>query len=157
RQLRTLGVALRSYNDTYGHLPPPAIVGKNGKPLLSWRVAILPYIEQHELYKQFKLDEPWDSPHNKKLIARMPDVFAAAGKTPRPGMTYYQYIVGPGAVFRHNRLKPGGISTPGGSGGMAPPGMGFPAGGMRPSGGPGGFPGAGSGGRPGTSGFPGGG
>ena len=49
-----------------------AIADSTGKPGLSWRVAILPYLEQDTLYKQFKLDEPWDSPHNKKLIRQMP-------------------------------------------------------------------------------------
>jgi hypothetical protein len=68
-------------------------------PLLSWRVAILPYIEQTTLYKQFKLDEPWDSEHNKKLLEIMPKVYApVAGKT-KPGMTYYQVFVGKNAPF----------------------------------------------------------
>ena len=52
-----------------------AIVDKKGKKLLSWRVQILPYIEQDNLYKQFKLDEPWDSEHNKKLIRQMPRIY----------------------------------------------------------------------------------
>ena len=42
---------------------------------MSWRVAILPYIDQHGLYKQFHLDEPWDSEHNKPLMAKMPAVY----------------------------------------------------------------------------------
>src|SRR5262245_11036025 len=65
--LKQIGLALHNYHDTYGKLPPAAICDKAGKPLLSWRVAILPFIEQNALYKQFKLDEPWDSEHNKKL------------------------------------------------------------------------------------------
>ena len=56
-------------------MPPPAIYSKDGKPLLSWRVAVLPYIEQGPLYNQFKLDEPWDSAHNKKLLALMPKLY----------------------------------------------------------------------------------
>ena len=55
-----------------GHLPPPAIYGKDGKALLSRRVALLPYMEQEALYKEFHLDEPWDSEHNKTLIEKMP-------------------------------------------------------------------------------------
>ncbi len=58
-----------------GAFPTAAILDKNGKPLLSWRVALLPYIEQDALYRQFKLDEPWDSEHNKKLIAQMPKIY----------------------------------------------------------------------------------
>ena len=54
---------------------PRDITGKNGKPLLSWRVAILPYVEQGRLFDKFKLDEPWDSPHNKELLKYMPPVY----------------------------------------------------------------------------------
>src|SRR5439155_13938759 len=64
------------------------------------RVAILPYVEEHELYKQFKLDEPWDSEHNKKLLEKMPKVYAPVGvKTRAPHTTFYQAFVGPGAAF----------------------------------------------------------
>jgi hypothetical protein len=69
-------------------------------PLLRWRVAILPFIEEQKLYLEFKLDEPWDSDHNKKLIPRMPKVYAPVrGKTKEPGMTYYQVFVGKDAPF----------------------------------------------------------
>jgi hypothetical protein len=74
--LRQIGIAMHNYHDVYRGLPPRAIFDDDGKPLLSWRVAILPYIEQQDLYEQFHLDEPWDSEHNKKLIARMPEVYA---------------------------------------------------------------------------------
>ena len=69
--LKQLMIALHSYHDVNGHFPAD-IRDKDGKPLLSWRVEILPYIEQQNLYKQFKLDEPWDSEHNKKLVDKMP-------------------------------------------------------------------------------------
>jgi hypothetical protein len=60
----------------------------------------LPFIEEGQLYEQFKLDEPWDSAHNKKLLAKMPKVFApVVGKAPIEGGTYYQGLVGPGALF----------------------------------------------------------
>jgi hypothetical protein len=58
------------------HLPPAAICDQDGKPLLSWRVAILPYLDEKDLYDQFHLDEPWDSPHNRELIKKMPTIFA---------------------------------------------------------------------------------
>ncbi len=51
---------MHNYHDTNGSMPPAAVCDKTGKPLLSWRVLILPYVEQDELYKEFKLDEPWD-------------------------------------------------------------------------------------------------
>jgi hypothetical protein len=71
--LKQLAISMHNYNDVYGgKLPAHAIYSKDGRtPLLSWRVAILPYMEQDHLYKQFHLDEPWDSEHNKKLIPLM--------------------------------------------------------------------------------------
>jgi len=77
--LKQMGLAAHAYHDTNGTLPPAAITDKRGKPLLSWRVAILPYVEQQQLYNQFKLDEPWDSPNNIKLLPLMPKLYAAPG------------------------------------------------------------------------------
>jgi hypothetical protein len=76
-----------------------------GKALLSWRVTLLPYLGEDNLYRQFKLDEPWDGPHNKKLLERMPKVYAAPGvKTREPYTTFYQIFVGPGAPFEKHQL-----------------------------------------------------
>jgi hypothetical protein len=75
--LKQIGLAMHNYHDTHGRLPPQAIRGKDGKPLLSWRVAILPFLSADPLYKEFRLDEPWDSEHNKTLIERMPPVLAS--------------------------------------------------------------------------------
>jgi hypothetical protein len=58
-----------------GALPAVASLDKAGKPLLSWRVHLLPYLDEEKLYKEVHLDEPWDSDHNKKLLAKMPRVF----------------------------------------------------------------------------------
>ena len=92
--LRQIGFALHNAHDTYKYFPPAALCDKQGKPCLSWRVAILPYLGQPNLYNQFKLDEPWDSPHNIKLLAQMPKVYAAPGLTTKePGLTYYQGFI----------------------------------------------------------------
>jgi RNA polymerase sigma factor (sigma-70 family) len=172
QQLRTLGAAILNYHAAFGHLPAPAMVDEKAKPLLSWRVAILPFLEQNELYRQFKLDEPWDGPHNKKLLAKMPAVFAPVRKTRAATATYFQYIVGPEAIFTSHRLRgssafggfgPGaGPGFPGGMGG-GPAGLGMPGMGGRPGmggsgpGGPRGGPAPGGMGPPGGSGlgFPG--
>src|SRR5262245_59728137 len=74
--LKMVRLAMHNFHDAMGRFPAATAYAKNGKPLLSWRVAILPYIEEDALYRQFKLDEPWDSPHNKKLIAKMPKIYA---------------------------------------------------------------------------------
>jgi hypothetical protein len=75
--LKQLAIAMHMFHDNYAHLPPQAIRSKDGKPLLSWRVAILPYVGQQPLYNEFHLDEPWDSEHNKKLIEKMPAMLAS--------------------------------------------------------------------------------
>jgi hypothetical protein len=90
-----------NYHDVEGALPPAAVLAQDGKPLLSWRVLILPYIEQGELHKEFRLDEPWDSPHNFRLLSRMPRIYSFfdGSKTPEPYSTYYQVFVGKGTAF----------------------------------------------------------
>src|SRR5262249_36090654 len=95
------GLALHNYHDAMGAFPGAAMLDKNGKPLLSWRVAILPYLEENELYQEFKLDEPWDSKHNKKLIEKMPKLYAPTikGKPAKANTTYYQVFTGPDAMF----------------------------------------------------------
>jgi prepilin-type processing-associated H-X9-DG protein len=102
--LKQMGLAMHNYVSANDHFPGPAITGKDGKPLLSWRVAILPYIEQKLLYDKFKLDEPWDSPHNKALIDEMPRTFACPSRANlKPGETTYRAFVGPGAMFEKGK------------------------------------------------------
>ena len=76
--MKQLVLAAFNYMDRYGTFPPAYSADKAGKRLLSWRVQLLPYLGQEKLYKEFHLDEPWDSDHNKKLIARMPAVFRSS-------------------------------------------------------------------------------
>jgi hypothetical protein len=98
--LKQIGMAMQMYNANYNHFPAAAIYSKDGKPLLSWRVMILPIIGQDNLYKQFHLDEPWDSENNKKLINQMPQLLRSAkSKIKEPGRTNYLVPVGPGTVF----------------------------------------------------------
>jgi hypothetical protein len=99
--LKQIAIAWHNFESVNGHLPSNQLDDK-GKALLSWRVQILPYIEQDELYKQFKLDEPWDSDHNKKLVDKMPKLFAPIRVKADAGMTFYQSFVGKNAV-----IKPG--------------------------------------------------
>jgi hypothetical protein len=107
--LKQIALAMHNFNDAYqGKLPAHAIYSKDGKPLLSWRVAILPYLDQADLYRQFKRDEPWDSEHNKKLIPLMPKVYLAPTAPParEPGRTYYQIFVGGGAPWERGPKQP---------------------------------------------------
>jgi hypothetical protein len=99
--VRQLLLAMHMDEATTGRFPAPAIVDGEGKPLLSWRVALLPYLEQNALYEQFRLDEPWDSDHNRALVERMPDVFKSPGGAAAAdaGMTTYVMPTGPGTLF----------------------------------------------------------
>jgi hypothetical protein len=87
--LKQIALALHNYHDAMGSFPPTGSMSKDGKALLSWRVHILPFVEQDNLYKQFKLDEPWDSEHNKALIAKMPDIYRSPAQKVRDGKTTY--------------------------------------------------------------------
>jgi hypothetical protein len=103
--LKQIGLAIHNYHDVHGHYPPAAVVDKKGKKLLSWRVMILPYIEEERLYKQFKLDEPWDSEHNKKLIPQMPKTYADARGKIEAGRTHVKVFVGQDAGFDWVRAR----------------------------------------------------
>ncbi len=99
--LKQIGLGFHNLHDTMNAFPAHAIYSKDGKtPLLSWRVAILPYIDHSDLYREFKLDEPWDSEHNKKLIEKMPRMYVTGGASKaKPGETHYQVVTGPGTLF----------------------------------------------------------
>jgi type II secretory pathway pseudopilin PulG len=97
--LKQLMLALHNNHDVRKRFPAHASYDAEGKPLLSWRVYILPFLEAGELYKQFHLDEPWDSPHNKQLIDFMPDVFANPNLVGEAGKTNYLAVVGSECVF----------------------------------------------------------
>jgi hypothetical protein len=92
--MKQIGLAIHSYHDTFGNCPGNSY-DKDGKPLLSWRVHILPYIEQQALYSQFKLDEPWDSEHNKPLSKVVVKVYTVPGRPTEPGLTYFQSFIKP--------------------------------------------------------------
>jgi len=129
--LRRIAEGIQAYTTAHAkgevtltsRFPASAIFSADGQPLLSWRVAILPYLREEALYAQFKLDEPWDGPHNKPLLQKMPKVYAPvtdAGydhlrtlanvqkrpkvdvpvtPTKQPNTTYYQGLTGKGAFF----------------------------------------------------------
>jgi hypothetical protein len=109
--LKQIGIAFHNHNDTYQSLPPgnfkvagpgaPKTVNY-GNPGLSWRVALLPFLGEDALYRQFHLDEPWDSPHNKTLLTLMPKVYehpSADGAKTAAGFTHYRAFTGPHTLF----------------------------------------------------------
>lgn len=110
--MRQIELAMINHMSAYGAFPPAYSASKDGKPLLSWRVQILPYIEQGPLYEEFHLDEPWNSDHNKPLITRMPKIFAAPGsKAAREFKTDYLVPRGDDTMFPGaKKIKPAQVA-----------------------------------------------
>jgi hypothetical protein len=98
---RQVMLAMMVHESARLKFPAQAICDEDGKPLLSWRVAILPYLEEGGLFKEFRLDEPWDSEHNRKLVARMPAIYAdsSAPDQAARGLTTIQVLSGAGTAF----------------------------------------------------------
>ena len=97
--MKQIALGLLSYESSQNAFPPAFKADKGGKPLLSWRVLILPYLEGNGLYRQFKLDEPWDSENNKKLLDKMPSIYKSPGSNAGAGKTNYLGVRGDKAVF----------------------------------------------------------
>jgi hypothetical protein len=99
--LKQIMIAVLNFHDvTKGF--PPAVRVREGKPLLSWRVSLLPFLEEpnaRQLYKEFHLDEPWDSEHNKTLIAKMPAVYQSPHSKLKDGRTVYLTPRGDSTAF----------------------------------------------------------
>ncbi len=102
--LKQIGLAMHNFHDRNNTFPASDGYGDN-KGNLSWRVHLLPYLEQAELYNEFNLDEPWDSEHNKQLVEKMPEFFKTAG-VEDAGKTSYHVFTGEGTPF-------GGEEAPG--------------------------------------------
>lgn len=101
-QLKQIALAMHSYYDVHKSFPPAFTVDKQGKALLSWRVLILPYLDQSALYRQFRLNEPWDSPHNRKLAETVVSVYRSPlskAAVKDPWKTNYLLPIGPGTAF----------------------------------------------------------
>ena len=105
--LKQIGLALHNYHDAMGALPPAVVRDKNGKALYSWRVLILPYLEQDVIYKNWKKDEPWDSPHNKPLSDVVLKVYTLPGNPDGiSNRTPYRVFIGKGTGFEELKGQP---------------------------------------------------
>jgi prepilin-type processing-associated H-X9-DG protein len=102
--LKRIALALHDYESRNGSLPPACQKGKDGRPMVSWRVLILPFLARQDLYDAYHFDESWDSPSNSQLIAQMPEVFRcpAAPRDP-PGRTSYVAVVGSQTMWPGDR------------------------------------------------------
>ena len=114
-RLKAIHKAAWNFHDAVGHFPAGVIATKDAVGL-SWRVQLLPYLGHEDLFKQFKLNEAWDSDHNKKLLDKMPDVFASAGKPTEKGNTFVRMPIGFAPRFRdllHGQKLPPFTREPG--------------------------------------------
>ncbi|MEN6558446.1 MAG: DUF1559 domain-containing protein, partial [Thermoguttaceae bacterium] len=107
-QLKMFGLALLNYQTKYGQFPPACVFDKTGRPMHSWRVLILPFMEMETLYHRYQFDEPWNSPDNKKLFSKRPRDYACPNdrqpfNTSETPNTSYLAVVGPNTAW--NRLS----------------------------------------------------
>ncbi len=100
--LHQMGVAFHNFESVYGTFPGAGRIRSDGRIGLSWRVYLLPFLDEAPLYNQFKLDEPWDSEHNKLLIEKMPVIFKSPG-VKEAGKTSIHVFTGPGAPFADDK------------------------------------------------------
>jgi hypothetical protein len=123
-RFKILGLAISNYETRYGwdfkrgvqrvgspSFPPACLRDKNGKAVHSWRVLVLPYLEESNLFKRYRFDEPWDGPHNRLLVKEMPVIYGSPASSKREGgITNYVAVVGPGTAWSaggHSRRPPG--------------------------------------------------
>ncbi len=101
--MKQIALAMHNFADANQKFPAAVLYGPNGKTPYSWRVAILPYIEQDALYRQYKFDEPWDSEANRRVLAQMPAVFRNPGDDAKSTNTAYFVLTGAGPMFGDNK------------------------------------------------------
>ncbi len=106
-KLKQIGLALHNYHDAHKSFPPAVVMGPDGKTPHSWRLELLPYMEvgKKDVYDRYKMDEPWDSPANLKLIDEAADVFSVPGEQPSKDCGYF-VLVGPGTIFDPDQPPP---------------------------------------------------
>ena len=103
--VKSLAIALNNYESKWKELPPAITYDSNGKPMHSWRVLILPHLEEERLYKLYSFDEPWDGPNNSKLMSQMPRIYGCPFLYDRPGSefkTSYRVLIDQRTCFPPN-------------------------------------------------------
>lgn len=105
RNMERVVTALLEYHDKHGSLPPEYTVAEDGKPLHTWRVLILPYLDENELYDQIDLKQPWDSERNRAFHERMPEVYKCASDTTEPGLADYFVVSGKETPFHGSEKR----------------------------------------------------
>ena len=99
--LKQISIGFHNYHDTCGLLPSAYVTDEEGQPLYSWRISILPFVEQQNLHKVFRLDEAWNGEHNLTLFDQRPSIYTCPQQyrfEGQPGDCPYGMIVGPHTV-----------------------------------------------------------
>lgn len=97
--LKQIALAFHNYHDTYGVFPAAYVADQDGTPMHSWRVAILPFMDQQALYDQYDFDEPWDGPNNRLLHqTSVPQYRCPSDPGPSMIETSYIMVVGENAL-----------------------------------------------------------
>lgn len=112
-------MAVANYHDAYDRYPPAVTYDAAGRPSHSWRILVLPFLEQRELFQAYSFDEPWNGPNNSKLATRMPQLFAFAGtyESGKSTSTNFVAITGaetswpPGSGMMHSDIGDGPSNT----------------------------------------------
>lgn len=99
--LQTIGLALHAYHNANGCFPPAYLADAGGQPMHTWRVLLLPYLNETALYQAYDFNEPWNGPNNSLLVSRMPFVYGSpnATSTAPVGQTRFAVVSGPGCAF----------------------------------------------------------
>ena len=119
--LKQIGLGLHNWHAVHDALPPAVVRGPDGKPWHSWRVLILPYIEQQDLFNQYDFSQPWDGENNLKLLDKMPEVYREPGSDAKGHFTHYAVISGESTAFPPQGMKMTGEGKDGLD--LAPEGM----------------------------------
>lgn len=97
--LKQIAIAMHVHHEAHKHFPPAVLYGPDGKTPYSWRVALLPYLDQKALYDAYRFDEPWDGPNNRKLLSRIPAVYRHPKDPAGSTSAAYFALTGPDTVF----------------------------------------------------------
>lgn len=97
--LRRIGLGMQRYHQRHGCFPPAYLTDRSGRPMHSWRVLLLPHLDEQAVYDRYNFDQPWDSPSNRALADLINPVFRCrADRQGQPSETSYVMIVGPGTI-----------------------------------------------------------
>ncbi|TWU08672.1 hypothetical protein CA54_39080 [Symmachiella macrocystis] len=104
--LKNIGLALHNYHDAYGGFPPAHTVDADGKPLHSWRMLIVPYLQKGTVYERTDFSKPWDDPANTEVAAMLEPIYVCPSTVIERDYTSYLAVVTPESCMRPTEMRP---------------------------------------------------